>query len=100
MRVKLIKPYKKHRPGAVADFRNAQTLINQGFAVWVPQDTACKKENAELYGKCTHPMDPALLQAKTAPKPVEIIEINETEQEETETEPQKMTANFFKFKSL
>jgi hypothetical protein len=100
MRVKLIKPYKNHPAGAVADFRNAQTLINQGIAVWVAQDTACKKENAELYGKCTHPIDPALLQAKTASKPVEIIEINETEQEETETEPQKRTANFFKSKLL
>jgi hypothetical protein len=100
MRIKLLKPYKKFPAGAVADFRNAQELINQGIAKWVPQDTACKTENAELYGKCTHPIDPALLQAKAAPKPVEIIEINETEQEETETEPQTKTANFFKFKSL
>ena len=100
MRAKLLQPYRGIPAGAVGDFRNAAQLIAQGIAIYVPQDTACKLANAELYGKCTHPINPALLQAKTASKPVEIIEINETEQEEKETEPVKKTANYFTSKLL
>lgn len=56
MRLKLLKEYKGIPAGAVADFNNAQEMLDNGLAVWVPQDTACKLKDAELYGECTHPI--------------------------------------------
>jgi len=64
MRLKLLKEYNGIPPGAVAEFNNAHELLDSGIAVWVPQDTACKLNNAELYGECTHPIDPQKLKAK------------------------------------
>lgn len=97
MRVKLLQPYKGVPAGAVADIRNGQQLIDQIIAIWVPQNTACKLENAELYDKCTHPIKPELLaQAKAVQAPPK-EKINETGQKEKETEPTK-PADFFKFK--
>jgi hypothetical protein len=56
MRLKLLKKYNGIPAGAVAEFNNAQQLLDAGIAVWVPQDTACKLKDAELYGECTHPI--------------------------------------------
>jgi len=64
MRLKLLKEYKGIPAGAVAEINNAQEMMESGTAVWVPQDTACKLQNAELYGECTHPINPDKLKAK------------------------------------
>jgi len=64
MRLKLLKEYNGIPPGAVAEFNNAQELLDSGIAVWVPQDTACKLKNAELYGECTHPINMDKVKAK------------------------------------
>ena len=64
MRLKLLKEYNGIPAGAVAEFSNAQYLIDAGIAKWVPQDTACKLQNAELYDVCTHPIDQAKLESK------------------------------------
>ena len=72
MRIKLLQPYKRIPAGAVADFLQplADQLISEKKAVWVPQTTACKKANAELYGACTAPIPAsALMMQKATPKP-------------------------------
>jgi hypothetical protein len=66
MRLKLLKEYKGIPAGAVGDLNNAQELLDAGIAVWVPQDTACKLKNAELYGQCTHPIMDTTGQKQTA----------------------------------
>lgn len=97
MRIKLLQPYKRIPSGAVADFLQplADQLIGEKKAVWVPQTTACKKVNAELYGACTAPIpkellaqNAAMLDQRLAPKPPK----EEKEDSKNETQASDETA--------
>lgn len=101
MRIKLLQPYKRIPAGAVADFLQplADQLIGEKKAVWVPQTTACKKVNAEMYGACTAPIPvSAFIVQETTQERLNEVSKNETQASDETAQggtPQKR--NFLNF---